>query len=78
MFTSGTTGHPKAVVLTARGLGAFVTTSPRSSLRTPIEGPARRRTRVRHGAARDAAAGMSGARLVVAPGSAYGGPDSPS
>ncbi|NKU60948.1 AMP-binding protein [Rhodococcus hoagii] len=76
VFTSGTTGHPKAVVLTARGLGAFG-----DDLAEIFAADADSRVLHVAGPGFDMAllemllAGMSGARLVVAPGSAYGGPE---
>ncbi|NKR85696.1 AMP-binding protein [Rhodococcus hoagii] len=73
----GTTGHPKAVVLTARGLGAFG-----DDLAEIFAADADSRVLHVAGPGFDMAllemllAGMSGAaRLVVAPGSAYGGPE---
>lgn len=75
VFTSGTTGHPKAVVLTARGLGALAD-DIREIFGTDTE------STVLHvsGPGFDMAllemllAGTSGARMVVAPDHAYGGP----
>ncbi|MBM4575594.1 AMP-binding protein [Rhodococcus hoagii] len=72
----GHDGHPKAVVLTARGLGAFG-----DDLAEIFAADADSRVLHVAGPGFDMAllemllAGMSGARLVVAPGSAYGGPE---
>ncbi|MFC9517869.1 amino acid adenylation domain-containing protein [Nocardiaceae bacterium NPDC056970] len=76
VFTSGTTGHPKAVVLTARGLGALA-----DDLGEIFGADAESRVLHVSGPGFDMAllemllAAMSGARLVVASEHAYGGAD---
>ncbi|MFM1726530.1 amino acid adenylation domain-containing protein [Rhodococcus sp. PAM 2766] len=76
VFTSGTTGRPKAVALTARGLGAFgddlgeVFGADAESSVLHVSGPGFDMALLEI-----LLAGMSGARLVVAGEHAYGGPE---